>query len=115
MKGCLTVQIGLLAIGISRRISPCHCDKKLQLNYTGYLQPDRVSPTSVQPAGYRSSMNTYRVVNVKPFGCVGLDKLAIDEQLGGGLEDHRSIWFNLIRPDYITTKFTEDMYQSPHA
>lgn len=40
-------------------------------------------------------MNTYRVVDVKPLRRVGLDKLAIDEQLGGGLEDQRSIWFNL--------------------
>lgn len=42
-------------------------------------------------AGCHPSMNTYRVVNVKPFRRVGLDKFAINEQLGGGLEDHRSI------------------------
>lgn len=36
-------------------------------------------------------MNTYRVVDVKPLRRVGLDKLAIDEQLGGGLDDQRSI------------------------
>lgn len=41
--------------------------------------------------GCSSTMNTHRVVNVKPFRRVGLHKLAIDEQLGGGLEDQRSI------------------------
>ncbi len=39
-------------------------------------------------------MFTYRVVNIKPFRGVGLNKLAINEQLGGGLEDHRGIWLN---------------------
>lgn len=41
--------------------------------------------------GYSSSMNTYRVVNVKPFRGAGVNELAINEQLSGGLEDQRSI------------------------
>lgn len=34
-------------------------------------------------------VDTHWVVNVDPLGRVGLHKLAINEQLGGGLRDHR--------------------------
>lgn len=38
-----------------------------------------------------SVVSTHWVVNVDPLGCVGLHKLAINEQLGGGLRDHRGV------------------------
>lgn len=57
------------------------------------MSEDLVAAAATQ-VGYSSSMNTYGVGDVEPFGAVGVNKLAIDEQLGGGLEDHRAIWLN---------------------
>lgn len=72
--------------------------KLLEESRSGSSQPalsgDLVTTAACVRIGYHSSMNTHRVVNVEPFRRVGLNKLAIDEQLGGGLEDHRSVCLN---------------------
>lgn len=73
---------------------------------------DLVTAASSQVV-YSSSMNTYRVVNVEPFRAVGLNKLAINEQLGGGLKDQRGIWSNPFLSGYIITKFIKGIYPSP--
>lgn len=64
-------------------------------------------------AGYSSSTTTYGVVNVEPFRAVGINKLAINEQLGGGLEDHRGIWLIPFLSGYITTEFIKDICPPP--
>lgn len=99
MTGCvalisLALEIKLLQMSKSQYFPLPNIHKLLLPSGSGYLQPAYstylVTAASLQVA-YSSSMNTYRVMNVKPFRGVGLNKLAINEQLGGGLEDHRSI------------------------
>lgn len=62
--------------------------------------------------GWSSSPSTYRVVDVEPFRGVGLHELAVNEQLGGGLEDYRNTLFTPSFPGYIMTESIKDIHTS---